>query len=96
MTYLTFALRSFLFLVLFLFALKNHEPVTLKFYFDLEWRAPLILLLLTFFFCGIVIGVAALLPGVMRRRREISALTSAQGLRKPGPSVPSPPRDAVP
>ena len=96
MTYLTFALRSFLFLVLFLFALKNHEPVTLKFYFDLEWRAPLILLLLTFFVCGIVVGLAALLPGVMRRRREISALTSAQGLLKPAHSVPSPPRDAVP
>ena len=96
MTYLTFALRSFLFLVLFLFALKNHEPVTLKFYFDLEWRAPLILLLLAFFVCGIVVGLAALLPGVMRRRREISALTNAQGLQKPARSVPAPPRDAVP
>lgn len=34
------------FLVLFLFALKNTDPVTVRFYFDQEWRAPLMLVAL--------------------------------------------------
>ena len=73
MRYVTAALRWFLFLVFFLFALKNHELVSLRFYFDLEWKLPLVLLLFVFFLAGAVIGLLALLPRVMRQRREITA-----------------------
>lgn len=96
MAYLTIALRSFLFLVLFLFALKNYEPVALRFYFDLEWRAPLVLLLLVFFAAGVVVGLLALLPGFLRQRREIAQLAASVRLA-PASSVPAvAPRDAVP
>ncbi len=85
MHYVTAALRWFLFLVFFLFALKNHELVALRFYFDLEWKLPLVLLLFVFFLAGAVIGLLALLPRVMRQRREINAvLVEVQGLREPG------------
>ena len=85
MHYVTAALRWFLFLVFFLFALKNHELVTLRFYFDLEWKLPLVLLLFVFFLAGAVIGLLALLPRVMRQRREINAaLAEVKGLREPG------------
>ena len=77
MGYLTGALRALLFLVLFLFALKNHELATLKFYFDLEWKAPLVLLLLIFFAFGVVAGLLACLPRMFRQRREAQALTEA-------------------
>ena len=85
MRYVTAALRWFLFLVFFLFALKNHELVSLRFYFDLEWKLPLVLLLFVFFLAGAVIGLLALLPRVMRQRREINtALAEVKGLREPG------------
>jgi lipopolysaccharide assembly protein A len=76
MAYVTAALRAILFLLLFLFALKNHEFATLKFYFDLEWKAPLVLLLLIFFGFGVVAGLLACLPRMFRQRREVQVLTS--------------------
>lgn len=85
MRYVTAALRWFLFLIFFLFALKNHELVSLRFYFDLEWKLPLVLLLFVFFLAGAVIGLLALLPRVMRQRREINAaLAEVKSLRAPG------------
>ncbi len=78
MKYLTIVLRLTLFLILFLFALKNHELATLRFYFDLEWRAPLVLLLLIFFAAGIAIGVLACLPRIFRQRRELLQATRAE------------------
>ena len=40
------------------FAAKNVEPVTLRFYFDLELKAPLVLALLGAFALGALFGVA--------------------------------------
>lgn len=70
MGYLTAALRLFLLLVFFLFAIRNDEPATLRFYFDLEWRAPLILMLLVFFFAGVLLTLVALLPRLARQRGD--------------------------
>ena len=94
MRYLTGALRVLLFLILFLFALKNHEMATLKFYFDLEWKAPLVLLLLIFFAAGIAAGVLACLPRMFRQRRETLALTSQLKQAAAQPKAPVAPRDA--
>ena len=106
MRYLTGALRVLLFLILFLFALKNHELATLKFYFDLEWRAPLVLLLLIFFSTGIAAGVLACLPRMFRQRRETLTLISqlkqgnapSKGPAAPGgaPLYPSPDSSLAP
>ena len=92
---ITWVLRIFLFLVLFLFALKNYEVVPLKFYFDLEWRAPLVLLLLIFFAGGMALGVLACLPRLFRQRRELTAAQSAAKKRPVAPAVPQAPADAV-
>ena len=94
MRYFTGALRVLLFLILFLFALKNHELATLKFYFDLEWKAPLVLLLLIFFAAGIAAGVLACLPRMFRQRRETLALTGQLKQAKAEPKAPDAPRDA--
>ena len=99
MGYLTGALRALLFLLLFLFALKNHELATLKFYFDIEWKAPLVLLLLIFFGLGVVAGLLACLPRMFRQRHEAQLLATElkkfQAQPAAGPSVPDAPRDAV-
>ena len=94
MRYLTGALRVLLFLILFLFALKNHELATLKFYFDLEWKAPLVLLLLIFFAAGIAAGVLACLPRMFRQRRETLTLISQLKQGNAPPKAPAAPRDA--
>jgi putative membrane protein len=99
MQYITWILRVFLFLVLFLFALKNYEVVPLKFYFDLEWRAPMVLLLLIFFAAGMGLGVVACLPRLFRQRRELTAVAAAR--KRAGPAaapaalVPDAPADAL-
>ena len=74
MRYLAWAVRLLMFGVLFGFALKNTEPVTLRFFFDYAWSTPLVLVLLFFFAAGVVLGVLAGLLKVFRQRREILAL----------------------
>ena len=74
MRVLAWILRIVLFLALFLLALKNTDPVSLRLYFDQVWQAPLILVLLVFFVAGAAIGVLATLATVFRQRREIARL----------------------
>jgi uncharacterized integral membrane protein len=59
-----------LFILLLAFAAKNTEPVALRFYFDLVWQAPLVLLLFAFFAAGALLGLVAVLGTLLRQRRE--------------------------
>ena len=59
-----------LFILLLAFAAKNADPVALRFYFDLVWQAPLVLLLLAFFAAGALLGLIASLGTLLRQRRE--------------------------
>jgi len=70
MRYLTWAVRLAVFLFLLAFAAKNTEPVMLRFYFELAWQTPLIVLLLAFFAAGAVFGLAAALATMFAQRRE--------------------------
>lgn len=71
--YLSWAFRALLFLLLFLFAVRNTEVVTVKFYFDQFWQVPLVLALLAFFALGAALGVLACLSTLFRQRRELLA-----------------------
>ncbi len=83
MRVLTWAIRLVVFVLLVAFAAKNVDPVTLRFYFDLELQAPLVLILLGAFALGALFGVAALVGALLRQRREISLLKR--------PAEPAPP-----
>jgi len=74
MRFLTWAIRIALFVVLLAFAARNTEPVALRFYFDLAWRAPLVAVLLAFFAAGAGLGILAMLGSWFAQRREISRL----------------------
>ena len=74
MRFATWAIRFALFVVLLAFAAKNTDPVTLRFYFDLAWQAPLVALLLAFFAAGAVLGLIAMSGTYLAQRREISRL----------------------
>jgi uncharacterized integral membrane protein len=74
MRILTRAVWFALFLLLLAFAAANTAPATLRFWFDVAWQAPLVLLLLAFFAAGAAFGVAAALGTVLRQRRELVRL----------------------
>ena len=66
--------RIFIFLFLLAFALKNTAPVSVSFFFDTSWQAPLIIVVLAFFAAGMALGVLALLGTIFGLRREIARL----------------------
>ena len=74
MRYLNWILRAALFIVLLGFAVKNDQPVTLRYFFGYEWQSSLVIVLLIFFAAGAVIGVLAMFPNVLQQRREIARL----------------------
>jgi uncharacterized integral membrane protein len=74
MRIVTWTIRLALFLVLLVFAVRNTEPVTLRFWFDQAWQAPLVIVLLAFFGAGALLGLAATLGTALRQRREIVRL----------------------
>ena len=82
MRFITWAIRIALFVVLLAFAAKNTEPVTLRFYFDLAWQAPLVALLLAFFAVGAALGLIAMTGTYLAQRREIARLRHLDSSRK--------------
>jgi len=97
MRLLTWTIRIALFILLLAFAARNTETVTLRFYFDLAWQAPLVVLLLAFFAAGAVLGLLAALGAVLRQRREAARLRRelrAAGARPhDAPTLPPPPAE---
>ena len=79
MRVLTWTIRLAVFLLLAAFAAKNADPVTLRFYFDLAFTAPLVVLLLGFFVAGALFGMLALLGTVLGQRRKIVELRRQAG-----------------
>lgn len=74
MSYLGWLLRAVLFIMLFGFAVKNDQPVTLRYFFGYEWQTSLVVVLLIFFAAGAVVGVLAMFASLLRQRREITRL----------------------
>jgi putative membrane protein len=85
MRYLGWFAKFVVFLLLLAFALKNTDPVTVRYFLALEWRAPLSLLLFLFFCAGAASGVAAALVMMYRQRRQLVAVRKAlhAGARPP-------------
>jgi lipopolysaccharide assembly protein A len=81
MKYLIWGLRALLFVLLLSFAVKNDDPVVLKYFFGFEWHASLILVLLLFFAAGAAIGMLALLGNLLRQRKEIAALKNELSMK---------------
>ena len=91
---LLWATRIFIFLFLFAFAVKNTDPVSVRFFFDTAWQAPLVIVVLAFFAGGTALGVLSLLGTVFRLRRETwrlqRELKQAQNLPSAGNLPPRP------
>ena len=70
-------LRIAIFIFLLVFALKNTEPVTVRFFFEAAWQAPLIMIVLAFFAGGVALGALLLLGTLFGLRREVARLKRA-------------------
>ncbi len=68
---LAWLVRLIAFLLLLGFAIKNSDVVTLRFFFGMQWRVPLVLVMLAFFGAGAAIGLTVALSTVLRQRREL-------------------------
>jgi uncharacterized integral membrane protein len=75
--YLGWLARLLVFLVALGFALKNTHPVTFVSYLGYAWQAPLIVMLLVAFVAGALAGILALLPHLIRLRRQAARARNA-------------------
>ncbi len=71
---LIWIVRFLIVLILVWFAVKNAQDVTLTGLPGQSWQAPLVFVLLTVFVAGVVIGLLAWVPTIVRQRREIARL----------------------
>lgn len=74
MRYFNWLFRAVLFIVLLGFAVKNDQPITLRYFFGYEWSSSLVVVLLIFFAVGAAVGVVAMFTNVLQQRREITRL----------------------
>jgi len=89
---LAWIFRFAIVLVLIWFAVKNSQVVTLHGFPEQSWQAPLVFVVLVAFVAGVVIGLLAWLPTVVRQRRENGKLRKSVAAAAPV----SPPAVAAP
>ncbi len=77
MRYVSGLAKVALFVLLLSFAVKNSEPVVLRYYLGWQWQAPMVLVVLVVFAIGAATGVMACLGYLYRQRREIQRLREA-------------------
>lgn len=66
---LKWLLKAAIFFTLFAFALNNQHDATVYFFFGTRWTAPMVIVVLTAFAAGLVIGVLGMVPRWWRHRR---------------------------
>ena len=96
---LVWILRFFIVVILVWFAVKNSQLVDVHGFPEQKWQAPLVFVLLVTFVAGVVIGLLAWIPTVVRQRRELARLrraadreaeVAAIGAPEPGRVAPGP------
>ena len=74
--------RAFIFFALFAFALNNQQSASVRWFFGIEWHAPMVIVVLAAFAGGCAIGVLAMVPSWWKHRRVAK--------RQAAPPIPSP------
>lgn len=69
---LKWALKAAIFFTLFAFALNNQHDSTVHFFFGTQWRAPQVLVVLSAFAIGLVVGVLGMVPRWWQHRRAVA------------------------
>lgn len=66
---LQWILKAAVFFTLFAFALNNQQDTRVHFFFGTFWQAPTVLVVLTSFALGVVVGVLGMVPRWWRQRQ---------------------------
>ena len=89
MKYLLWLLKAAIFFTLFAFALNNQQDASVHFFFGTQWRAPMVLVVLSAFALGVVVGVLGMVPRWWRHRS--AARRAHQALPRPAAPAPASP-----
>jgi uncharacterized integral membrane protein len=76
--YLGLLAKLLLFVLILGFALKNSHTAVFHSYLGYVWQAPLIVMLGLAFLLGALLGVLAVLPTLVRLRRELARRPMAE------------------
>ena len=87
-------LRFAIVVVLVWFAVKNAQEVTLYGLPEQTLKAPLVFVLLVVFVAGVIIGLLAWVPTVIRQRREIARMRRAADKQAALATITAPPTPA--
>ena len=66
---LQWTLNAAVFFTLFAFALNNQHEAKVYFFFGTQWRSPMVLIVLTAFALGLVVGVLGMVPRWWRQKQ---------------------------
>ena len=69
---LKWTLKAAIFFTLFAFALNNQHDSTVHFFFGTQWRAPQVLVVLSAFAIGLVVGVLGMVPRWWQHRSAVA------------------------
>jgi uncharacterized integral membrane protein len=97
---------GFIFLALFAFSVNNRQDAIVHWFFGVEWRTPMVIVVLAAFVAGCSVGVMAMVPSWWRHRRVAKRHAPPAPPKAPSPAAPStlqhselppehPPRDGV-
>jgi uncharacterized integral membrane protein len=86
MRILVWIFRALIFFTLFAFALNNQQQAQVRWFFGVEWHAPMVIVVLVVFAAGCALGVLAMVPAWWRHRREALRLAPAPSMLPVGAS----------
>lgn len=92
--FLKWLLNAAIFFTLFAFALNNQHDATVHFFFGTQWRSPMVLIVLTAFAGGLMVGVLGMVPRWWKHRsaaassRKAAQLTADHGAIQPASTLP--------
>jgi lipopolysaccharide assembly protein A len=74
---------AFIFFTLFAFALNNQHLATVHWFFGVQWRTPMVIVVLIAFAAGCAVGILGMVPSWWRHRR-----VAKRTVRAPVPVTP--------
>jgi lipopolysaccharide assembly protein A len=85
---LQWLLKAAVFFTLFAFALNNQQETRVNFFFGTFWSAPTVLVVLSAFTLGVMVGVLGMVPRWWRHRHSMRMNTQAPTEQAPAPETP--------
>jgi putative membrane protein len=95
MRVLVWLFRALVFFTLFAFALNNQQQANVRWFFGVEWQAPMVIVVLVVFAAGCALGVLAMVPSWWHHRREVRRLSPPAAAAPPTTTQQDSPRSEL-